>query len=118
MNNLDKIKLSIDEIEKQAIFGGVMAAGRGVANLGRRLAPKVMKAPAAQSAGGAAASAQRSGLVRSTLPVGASVAAPMVFKGGSVKTAFIAPVLKAALPIAGAIALPKIFKGAKNPLPP
>lgn len=112
MNNLDKIKLSIDEIEKQAIFGSVMAAGRGVANLGRRLAPKVMKAPAAQSAGGAAASAQRRGLV------GASVAAPMVFKGGSVKTAFISPVLKAALPIAASIVAPKVFKGAKNPLPP
>lgn len=117
MNNLDKIKLSINEVEKQAIFGSVMAAGRGIANLGRKFvskAPSVMKAPAAQSAGGAAASAQRSGIVRSTLPVGAYVAAPMVFKGGSV----IAPILKTVLPIAASVAAPKVFKGARNPLPP
>lgn len=117
MNNLDKIKLSINEVEKQAIFGSVMAAGRGALNLGRRMvgkAPMVAKAPAAQAAGGAAVRAQRSGIVRSTLPIGASVAAPMVFKGGSV----IAPILKTVLPIAASVAAPKVFKGSRNPLPP
>lgn len=81
MNKLAAINSAIEEVNKQALFGSVVNfARRGINSI------KGVKAPPVVSAGGAAASAQKSGIIRNVAATGAVIAAPMVFRGSTISS--------------------------------
>lgn len=86
MNKLAAVQKAVEEVNKQAMFGSVLRAGKaaytGVKNFFK--APKIT--PPVASAGGAAVSAQKAakpGLIRRAAPTAGFIAAPFVLKGGN-----------------------------------